>query len=870
MRQQTAGLPCKIGTLGAARQRADRRGALGHRCRRAGRRWAGPGLLIAALAGCAGPPPPPVPDDPRALAWEVVVVPWGTTEDADRAAGVWVGAHEPVDTARLRAWAWARRPRVVPPLVFGDLGTVAAWSGVPLPPVEVLTARMAPEDLARLGQALGRWAAAFGVAAVAVPGPPAPGEGPDPWYLQDRARARAGWAALLAGVAAGGARPFLALWPPAAAVPVPWDRARWAAVEGADWAAWAAVVDGVLAGSARWPALTDDSLPLPRSPRFGWGWWRRDQGAPGLLVVDLRGLAPAAAAELAVAALAAGADLLLLPANGAAVPAAVAAALREGRLDRTTVRRAAERVRRWRMRRGRAPAVAPDVRVRAALRAAWREATLPLPSAPRVDTPVVVVAPRGRWRAPLPPGVRWLPWPPSLDAPALARLWRQARAVAVVDGLDTTDLAAAVARTAPLPDGVAPVRLVLSPTPALPAPRPGRLLVSWGTHEEAQRAAAWALRHPPSPPPSTLQWPPAPVLRPGDPAEAGLDPAGLAAADATLAAAVRRGVVPGAALAVARRGVLVRLRGYGTLGTGAPVDPRTSRYDLASLTKVLGPVAAAMVLVDRGRLQLDQPVRSLLPEFRGAGKGRVTLRHLLLHTSGLPPGNWLFGAADPEAAAQRALRTPLVAPPGTRTIYSDLGMIVLALAIERATRQPLDAFLAAEVYRPLGLSRTGFLPSLDERSHLAPTAAWDPERGVPVWGVVHDPNAFRLGGVAGHAGLFAPAFDLAVFAQTLLNGGAYGPVRWIRPRTVQRFTTRVGGQEFTLGWDTPGPRSAAGDHVSRRAFGHLGFTGTSIWIDPAKEMFVVLLTNRTYAEADGRAMYELRRAVHNALFGAAR
>jgi len=870
MVEQSQAGGCKIGTGGKGRWAAAQRRSLGRRRPRPGRQWVEGLGLAGAVAACAAPPSPPVPVAPEALAREVIVLPWGAGPVTDSVAGVWVGPEAAADTGAVRAWAWARRPRALPPLVLAEAATVAGWSGVPLPPVEVLVARLAPEQLRTLGAALGRWAQASGVAAVHLTGPPAPGNGPDPWFLQDRERAREGWASFLDGLATSGARPFLALWAPTDTASVPWDRARLTAVEETDLAAWAPLLDGVDVGLVRWPALSGDRLPSLFSPRVGLGWWRRDRGAPALLVADLRPTAPAAAADAAIAALTAGVDLVLLPRGAASVATAVAAAIRQGRLPATAARRAAERVRRWRMVRARGAVVPPEAHLRALLRAAWREAILPLPAATSVDTPAVLVAPRGRWHAPLSPGVRWLPWPPSLDAAQLAQLWHRSRTVIVADGLDTVDLAAAVNRLAPLPEGASPLRLRFTATRALPTLRPGRMLVVWAGHPEAQRAAARALRQPPRPPPPGLQWPPAPVLRQGRPAEAGLDPAGLTAADAALVAAVRDGVIPGAALAVARRGVLVRLRGYGTIGTGTPVSPLTTRYDLASLTKVVGPVAAAMVLVDQGRLRLDQPVRSLLPDFRGEGKGRVTIRHLLLHTSGLPPGNWLFGAADPEAAVRRPLRTPLVAPPGTRTIYSDLGMILLALALERLTDQPLDVFLAAHVYRPLGMSRTGYLPSLDERLHLAPTAPWDPERGFPLWGVVHDPNAFRLGGVAGHAGLFAPAYDLAVFAQTLLNGGAYGTVRWIQPATVQRFTTRIGDQEFALGWDTPGPHSAAGDFVSRRAFGHLGYTGTSIWIDPAKEMFVVLLTNRTYTETDGRAVRQLRRAVHNALFGAVR
>lgn len=355
----------------------------------------------------------------------------------------------------------------------------------------------------------------------------------------------------------------------------------------------------------------------------------------------------------------------------------------------------------------------------------------------------------------------------------------------------------------------------------------------------------------------------------GDPREVGMDPAGLARADRAIREGIREGVFPGAALAVGRRGGLVRLRGYGTLSgePGSPaVDAGSTLYDLASLSKTVGTTAAIMALVDEDKLRLDAPARRYLPEFRGGSKDRVTLRHLLTHTSGLPSGDWLYGSADsPGEAFHQVLRAPLRRAPGERVEYSDFGMILLAEIAERAAGVPLDRFLAKRVYAPLGMTSTMYLPPRTLRPEIAPSAL-PAERRYTLVGEVHDANAFRLGGVAGHAGLFSVAADLAVFAQTLLNGGAYGSARVFSPEVVRTFRTRQpGAEERALGWDTPSERSSAGSYFSARSFGHTGFTGTSLWIDPERELFVVLLTNRTLGEGSAREILEMRREVHDAV-----
>ncbi|HEV2146031.1 MAG TPA: serine hydrolase, partial [Longimicrobiaceae bacterium] len=332
-------------------------------------------------------------------------------------------------------------------------------------------------------------------------------------------------------------------------------------------------------------------------------------------------------------------------------------------------------------------------------------------------------------------------------------------------------------------------------------------------------------------------------------------------------AAVEAGTIPGAALAVGRRGGLVRLRGYGrTGGGGGAVDATETLYDVASLTKVAATTAAVMALADEGRLRLDAPVRRYLPGFTGKWKGSVTVRQLLTHTAGLPAGEWLYGSTrSPETALRRSMRAPLVRPPGQAMVYSDFGFILLGALVEAAAGEPLDRYLARRVYAPLGMESTLFIPPDVLRPVTVPTAQRS-EREYTLAGTVHDANAFRLGGVAGHAGLFSTAADLAVFAQTLLNGGSYGTHRVYSPETVRGFTAaRARPGNRALGWDVPAQRSSAGSYFSTRSYGHTGFTGTSLWIDPERDLFVVLLTNRTYDNASPRAMLELRERVHDAV-----
>lgn len=358
------------------------------------------------------------------------------------------------------------------------------------------------------------------------------------------------------------------------------------------------------------------------------------------------------------------------------------------------------------------------------------------------------------------------------------------------------------------------------------------------------------------------------------PAEAGMDPTISARIDSIVNAAIADHASPGAAVAVARHGKLIKLQGYGNLDyrPGFANATDSSLYDLASLTKVIGTTTAAMLLVDEGKLNLDAPITRYLPEFAAdTAKRHITVRNLLLHNAGFkafaPFYKTLKGR---QQYLQAIVQLPLEYPTGTRYVYSDFSMITLALAIERISGQPIDQLLQERVFTPLGMLDTHYNPDAALLSRIAPTEIDTVFRKQHVHGVVHDENAFAIGGVSGHAGLFSSARDLAVFGQMLLNGGYYGGRRYIAPETVALFTTRQGptpdgGASRALGWDTPSRNSSAGDYFSARSFGHTGFTGTSIWIDPEKDLLVVLLTNRVNPTRDNQKQAPLRRALADAV-----
>jgi CubicO group peptidase (beta-lactamase class C family) len=312
---------------------------------------------------------------------------------------------------------------------------------------------------------------------------------------------------------------------------------------------------------------------------------------------------------------------------------------------------------------------------------------------------------------------------------------------------------------------------------------------------------------------------------------------------------MRRGIAaggfPGGAVIVGRHGSIVWERGYGSLDwkSGTPVDAERTMYDVASLTKVVATTSATMVLVDRGKLEVDDPVSRLLPSFKGRGKDAVTLRDLLMHRSGLPAGR-ILSKKGPGPARQTVLATPLVRQPGAKSEYSDLGLDVVGFVVERTTKEPLDRFLRRSVFDPLGMHSTMFRPGKTLLSRVAPTESPLPR------GQVHDRNARALGGVAGHAGLFATAGDLATFAQVMLDSGRVAGREIFTGNTIAEFT-KPGPGWRALGWETCYGGGSCGRYFSPRAFGHTGFTGTSMWMDPESGLFVIILTNWIHGRATG-------------------
>jgi len=333
------------------------------------------------------------------------------------------------------------------------------------------------------------------------------------------------------------------------------------------------------------------------------------------------------------------------------------------------------------------------------------------------------------------------------------------------------------------------------------------------------------------------------------PSAAGMSARRLETINRVVERGIAAGGYPGAAVVVGRGGYSVWQRGFGRLGweaSSARVSADRTIYDLASLTKVVGTTTAIMVLYDEGRLSLDAPVAAYLPAFTGGNKDSVTVRQLLTHRSGLPSGRDLWRlATNPRDARKYVIDTPLVCKPGDCYIYSDLGADLLGMIVESVSGESLDVFLAEHVFQPLGMNDTFFRPDDSVKARVAPTEV-NPPRGYPLKGEVHDENAYALGGVAGHAGLFSTAADLSVFAQMMLNGGEYNGVRIVSDSTVALFIHRTSGTR-ALGWDTCDEEGSCGRYLGDHAYGHTGFTGTSIWIDPDRQIFAILLTNRVHA-----------------------
>jgi CubicO group peptidase (beta-lactamase class C family) len=329
---------------------------------------------------------------------------------------------------------------------------------------------------------------------------------------------------------------------------------------------------------------------------------------------------------------------------------------------------------------------------------------------------------------------------------------------------------------------------------------------------------------------------------------------------------------PGAAVAIAHQGRLIVHKGLGhfTYDVTSPAVTADTIYDLASVTKVIATTAACMILYDRGLFKLDQPLVELLPEFAAHHDPRrqVTLRMLLAHSSGLPAYVKLFQIAhNQDELLRQVLQVPLTADPDSRAEYSDIGFILLGEALQKLTGEPLDQFCQREIFAKLNLAHTCFNLPAELKPKIPPTEDDRAFRHRLIQGEVNDENASVMGGVAAHAGCFSTALDVSIFAQCMLQGGS--PL--VKKETLEIFTRRQDsptGTSRALGWDTPSQPSQSGRYFSSRSYGHLGYTGTSLWIDPDRQLSVTLLTNRTWPDRTSQSIKHIRPAFHDAVIEA--
>ena len=333
---------------------------------------------------------------------------------------------------------------------------------------------------------------------------------------------------------------------------------------------------------------------------------------------------------------------------------------------------------------------------------------------------------------------------------------------------------------------------------------------------------------------------------------------------------------PGGVLAIGYQNqLLVHPFGRQTYDATSPAVNADTIYDAASLTKSVVTTTLVAMQVEAGRLSLDSPVGRYIPEWNSGPnsewRSSVTIRHLLTHSSGLPAHKNYFLTihSDREAVAE-ICKEPLEYEPGTKTVYSDLGFIMLGEVLKRVTGRTLDQLARERIFAPLGMNNTMFNPSKTLASSIAPTENDTTYRKRQLQGEVDDENAFAMGGMAGHAGMFATAPDLAAFCQMILDGGIYAHQRLLNRATITQFVTAhaLAANTRTLGWMAPTSDSSSGKYFSARSFGHLGFTGTSIWIDPERQLFVVLLTNRVYPMRANDKITAVRPAVHDAVMEA--
>ena len=338
------------------------------------------------------------------------------------------------------------------------------------------------------------------------------------------------------------------------------------------------------------------------------------------------------------------------------------------------------------------------------------------------------------------------------------------------------------------------------------------------------------------------------------PAEVGVDVERLALIDDVVSEGLRFGRMPGCVVLVGYKGHTVFHKAFGSRQVVPEQQPMLidTVFDMASLTKPIATATSVMLLVEAGKVELDASVATYIPEFAANGKQNITVRQLLIHSGGLIPDNSIKDYANgPAAAFEKIHDLETYVEPGTKFVYTDVGFIVLAELVERVSGKTIHEYSQQQIFQPLGMSETGYLPAEKLRLRCAVTQERD---GHWMQGEVHDPRAYALGGVAGHAGLFSTARDLAKYCQMLINGGTLNSGKVMNSETVELMTAavEVSSGVRTLGWDMRSPYSSnRGDFFSKTAFGHGGFTGTAMWIDPELQLFVIFLSNRVHPDGNG-------------------
>jgi beta-glucosidase-like glycosyl hydrolase/CubicO group peptidase (beta-lactamase class C family) len=710
---------------------------------------------------------------------------------------------------------------------------------------------------------------------------------------------------------------------------IPGDRARLQQVELLPFRrAIQAGVDAVMIGHIASPTLDPSGAPATLSQPMVTELLRRELGFRGLVVTDameMSGVRAAWTGDAAIRAVRAGADFILLPPDPEVAAAALVRGVREGQLEEARLDESVLRILSAKQRVGLdtarlvdAEAIGKSVgrpedveRAQQVARASItvlrnRGELLPL----RAERPLRLLHlvmssdvrneliqgwPEEELQARRVP-VRTLTLGPELSEAGALDILQQAGQhshvlvsafVRVAASKGTADMLPAHARLIE--------RLASSGTPLVVQsfgspyllrqfPEVPAFLAAYGAAESSQRAAVAALfgefevtgRLPVTIPGVAARGDGlriaghAMALRPARPQDVGFGKEGMVAVDRVVEEFVQQRAFPGAVLAVGKDGALVHLKAFGkhSYDEHAPDVAPDTLYDLASLTKVVATTTTAMMLVDQGRLDLAKPVSAFLPRFCGGDKDTITLWHLLTHSSGVDWWAPLYEKADSkDGYLDLIYAMDLKFAPGTKSVYSDLGILLLGEVLERVAGTPVESFAREHLFAPLSMKDTLFRPPVSLLPRIAPTELDSKWRKRMVHGEVHDENAAGLGGTAPHAGLFGTAPDLARFAQMLLNGGVFEQRRYVSRATVERFVARAGVPDSSraLGWDTMVPATSSGSLLSPRSFGHTGFTGTSMWLDPERNLFVILLTNRVHPTRDNNLIRQARPAVADAV-----